>query len=84
MSYIPGDYKLICDKCGMILDIESHLLYPLNLLKENGWEYEISIPECYYKHEKPMYKQIESTITLKCNLCIRKQKINKVRDRTNT
>lgn len=43
MGYIHGDLRFICDRCGQYLDISPYSSFPMQILTENEWSYEIPI-----------------------------------------
>lgn len=78
MGYRHGDLQFICDGCGRYLDISPFSSFPLSILNDHDWVYEMSI----VIDKKNILKENKlPPINIKCDLCKRSEKIDKIKKR---
>ena len=78
--FTHGDDYFICDYCGSRLDVNKYSSGGLFDMVAHGWKYYIINEQSNYKFLKNSFKNPnpKSKVILKCDLCIRKEKINKI------
>lgn len=89
MSYIGFENKYICDFCGRGITQTSP--YGAFGIEKDGWEVKFTsetytIPKKKFKGWFTYSERLETKtgIELKCDICIRKEKINKIKNAIHT
>lgn len=85
MSYIHGDDIVTCEWCGRTLELSKFSSFPLGIVTDHGWKYDIIRPEPYYKFSRINYIPPDDKIIITCDRCIiiqeRNKKIKKITER---
>jgi hypothetical protein len=76
--YRHGDEKFICDSCQRYLQVNSFSSFPMDILIDNEWTCEEVSPKSNISKPYMTMKFI-----IKCDLCVRTEKINNILKRMN-